>query len=63
LLSRGRGKHGQIIRPDDKSPGKRGRFQFIDVVNLMHPITKYSGQVVDGNNIPSMVLDAFRIAS
>ncbi len=41
---------------------KQGRFQIVDVVGLMRPITKYSEQVVDGNNIPSMVRDAFRIA-
>jgi acetolactate synthase-1/2/3 large subunit len=41
---------------------KQGRFQIVDVVDLMRPITKYSKQVVDGNNIPSIVRDAFRIA-
>lgn len=41
---------------------KQGRFQIIDVVDLMKPITKYSEQVVDGGNIPAMVRDAFRIA-
>ena len=41
---------------------KQGRFQIVDVVGLMKPITKYSEQVVDGNNVPSMVRDAFRIA-
>jgi len=40
---------------------KQGRFQIVDVVNLMKPVTKYSQQVVDGNNIPSMVREAFRI--
>ncbi len=40
---------------------KQGRFQIVDVVNLMKPVTKYSEQVVDGNNIPSMVREAFRI--
>jgi len=41
---------------------KQGRVQIVDVVGLMRPITKYSEQVVDGNNIPSMVRDAFRVA-
>lgn len=41
---------------------KQGRFQIVDVVGLMKPITKYSEQVVDGNNVPAMVRDAFRIA-
>jgi acetolactate synthase-1/2/3 large subunit len=40
---------------------KQGRFQIVDVVGLMKPVTKYSEQVVDGNNIPSMVREAFRI--
>jgi acetolactate synthase-1/2/3 large subunit len=42
---------------------KQGRFQIVDVVDLMRPITKYSQQVVDGNNVPSMVREAFRVAS
>ena len=41
---------------------KQGRFQIVDVVGLMKPITKYSEQIVDGNNVPAMVRDAFRIA-
>lgn len=41
---------------------KQGRFQIVDIVGLMKPITKYSEQIVDGNNVPSMVRDAFRIA-
>ena len=41
---------------------KQGRFQIVDIVGLMRPITKFSEQIVDGNNIPSMVRDAFRVA-
>ena len=41
---------------------KQGRFQIVDVVGLMKPITKYSEQVVDGNNVPAMVREAFRLA-
>ena len=41
---------------------KQGRFQIVDVVGLMKPITKYSEQIVDGNNVPSMVREAFRLA-
>jgi len=40
---------------------KQGRFQIVDVVNLMMPITKYSVQVLDGNNVPAMVREAFRL--
>ena len=41
---------------------KQGRFQIIDVVEMMRPITKYAKQVVNGNNIPSVVREAFRLA-
>jgi acetolactate synthase-1/2/3 large subunit len=41
---------------------KQGRFQIVDIVGLMRPITKFSEQIVDGNNIPAMVRDAFRVA-
>lgn len=47
-------------KPIKKS--KQGRFQIVDVVRLMEPITKYSRQIVDGNNVPSVVREAFRIA-
>ena len=40
---------------------KQGRFQIVDVVSLMKPITKYSEQIVDGNNVPAMTRDAFRL--
>ena len=40
---------------------KQGRFQIVDVVSLMKPITKYSEQIVDGNNVPAMTRDAFRM--
>lgn len=48
-------------KPIKKS--KQGRFQIIDVVNMMKPMTKYSKQVVNGNNIPSMVREAFKVAT
>ncbi|MFT5710876.1 MAG: acetolactate synthase-1/2/3 large subunit [Halioglobus sp.] len=41
---------------------KQGRFQIVDVVGLMRPITKESVQIVEGNRIPSVVRDAFRLA-
>jgi len=40
---------------------KQGRFQIVDVVSLMKPVTKYSEQVLDGNNVPAMVREAFRV--
>ena len=42
---------------------KQGRFQIVDVVSLMKPVTKYSEQVLDGNNVPSMVREAFRVTT
>ena len=41
---------------------KQGQFQIIDIVHMMQPITKYTRQIVNGNNIPSSVREAFRLA-
>ena len=41
---------------------KQGQFQIIDVVALMRPITKFAKQIVNGNTIPSLVREAFRLA-
>lgn len=40
---------------------KQGRFQIVDVVAMMRPLTQYTRQFVDGNNIPPGVREAFRI--
>jgi acetolactate synthase-1/2/3 large subunit len=47
-------------KPVKKS--KQGRFQILDVVDMMGPITKYTHQIVAGDNIPSRVREAFRVA-
>ncbi len=47
-------------KPIKKS--KQGRFQIVDIVELMRPITKYTRQIVNGNNIPSMVREAYRLS-
>lgn len=47
-------------KPIKKS--KQGRFQIVDIVELMKPITKYTRQIVNGNNIASMVRESFRLA-
>jgi acetolactate synthase-1/2/3 large subunit len=47
-------------KPINKS--KQGRFQIIDVVEMMKPLTKFTKQIVNGNTIPSIVRDAFRIS-
>ena len=41
---------------------KQGRFQILDVVDMMGPITKFTHQLHSGDNIPSRVREAFRIA-
>ncbi len=41
---------------------KQGRFQIIDVVGMMQPLTKYTAQVVSGDRIPSIVREALRVA-
>ncbi|MDX1485245.1 MAG: acetolactate synthase large subunit [Alphaproteobacteria bacterium] len=41
---------------------KQGRFQIVDVIRLMEPVTKLSKQIVHGNAIPSQVREGFRIA-
>lgn len=41
---------------------KQGRFQILDVVDMMKPITKYATQIVAGDNIPTRVREAYRIA-
>ncbi len=41
---------------------KQGRFQIIDVVDMMQPITKYTHQIVSAGNLPSRVREAFRLA-
>ncbi|MFQ5675797.1 MAG: acetolactate synthase large subunit [bacterium] len=41
---------------------KQGHFQIVDVVDMMRPLTKYTRQIVSGENIPSRVREAFRLA-
>ena len=47
-------------KPIKKS--KQGQFQIVDVVEIMKPVTKMSKQIVNGNNIPNLVREAFRLA-
>ena len=47
-------------KPIKKS--KQGRFQIIDIVSSMRPVTKFTKQVVNGNNIPYMTRECFRLA-
>ena len=41
---------------------KQGHFQIVDVVDMMRPLTKYTRQIVSGDNIASRVREAFRLA-
>ena len=41
---------------------KQGQFQIVDIVEMMHPLTKYTKQLVSADNIPSRVREAFRLA-
>lgn len=47
-------------KPIKKS--KQGRFQILDVVRMMEPLTKFTKQVVNAGTIPAMIRDMFRIA-
>ncbi len=47
-------------KPIKKS--KQGKFQIVDIVEMMRPITKYAIQVIHGNTLPTITREAFRIA-
>jgi acetolactate synthase I/II/III large subunit len=47
-------------KPIKKS--KQGRFQILDVVDMMKPITKYTHQLASADNIPARTREAFRLA-
>ncbi|WP_162339820.1 acetolactate synthase large subunit [Cyclobacterium salsum] len=48
-------------KPIKKS--KQARFQIIDVVDMMRPLTKYTKQIVNGSVIASNIREAFRLAT
>ncbi len=41
---------------------KQGHFQIVDIVDMMHPLTKTTHQIVSAGNIPTRVREAFRQA-
>lgn len=47
-------------KPIKKS--KQGRFQIVDIVDMMRPLAKFTKQIVNGNAIPSIVREAFRVS-
>ena len=48
-------------KPIKKS--KQARFQIIDVIDMMRPITKFTKQIVESNMIASHIREAFRLAT
>ncbi|GIQ79141.1 acetolactate synthase large subunit [Bradyrhizobium sp. RD5-C2] len=42
---------------------RQAKFQIVDIVNTFRPLTKLSLQIVSGATIPTLVRDAFRIAT
>lgn len=47
-------------KPIKKS--KQGKFQIVDIVEMMRPLTKFTKQIVDGHTIPSLIRESFRLA-
>ncbi len=47
-------------KPIKKS--KQGEFQIVEIVDMMKPLTKFSRQLVNGNNIPATVRKSFKVA-
>src|SRR5215813_8494413 len=41
---------------------RQARFQIVDIIATMRPITKMARQIVSGASIPTLVRDAFRVA-
>jgi acetolactate synthase I/II/III large subunit len=42
---------------------RQARFQLVDIVGAMRPLTKMTRQIVSADSIPSMIRDAFRVAT
>jgi len=41
---------------------KQGRFQIVDIVKMMEPLTKSAQQIVDGAEIPKLIRNAVKLA-
>jgi acetolactate synthase-1/2/3 large subunit len=41
---------------------RQARFQIVDIIATMRPITKMARTIVTGSSIPTLVRDAFRVA-
>lgn len=42
---------------------KQGKFQIVDIVEMMKPLTKFTKQITHSAHIPAIVREAFRVAS
>src|SRR5438309_7928003 len=42
---------------------RQARFQIVDVISSMRPLTKMAQQIVSASSIPTIVRDAFRVAT
>lgn len=42
---------------------KQGKFQVVNIIDMMRPLTKITQRIVNGNNIPSIVRESFRKAA
>ncbi len=42
---------------------KQGKFQIVDIVEMMRPLTKFTRQITHSEHIPALVREAFRLAS
>ncbi|MGU3423082.1 thiamine pyrophosphate-binding protein, partial [Methylobacterium sp. D54C] len=42
---------------------RQAKFQIVDVISSMKPITKMARQIVSASSIPTIVRDAFRVAT
>lgn len=47
-------------KPIKKS--KQGRFQIVDVVQMMRPVTKFAETIISADRIPSLIRQAFKLA-
>ncbi|MBS0358999.1 MAG: acetolactate synthase large subunit [Proteobacteria bacterium] len=47
-------------KPIKKS--KQGKFQIVDIVEMMRPLTKLTKQIVYGSTVPALVRESFRLA-
>ena len=41
---------------------RQGKFQIVDIVSMMKPITKFSATITSGDLVPSMIKEAIRLA-